>query len=149
MSRAKDNRTLDLFAVPQPEQAIPGRTDYAFDVSNLVSQILKASPLDRYEIAARMSRSAGEDISKNTLDAWASPARSDHNLSLCRAPLLEEAASSHILTDWLTAKRGGRVAYGAEALNAELGKLEVMRSEINTQIRDLRRMMDAFQGGKS
>ncbi|MEN1361563.1 hypothetical protein AAIH09_33140, partial [Pseudomonas aeruginosa] len=86
----KDDRTLDIFDVPQPARAIPGECNYAAQVSELVSEILKAANLDRYEIAARMSRLSGDDVSKNMLDAWSSPARADHNLPFYRAaPTIE------------------------------------------------------------
>ncbi|ELN4897135.1 TPA: hypothetical protein ACRXSF_005453, partial [Pseudomonas aeruginosa] len=101
MARRKDDRTLDIFDVPQPARAIPGECNYAAQVSELVSEILKACDLDRYEVAARMSRLSGDDVSKNMLDAWSSPARADHNLPFYRAALLEDVCASHLLTNWL------------------------------------------------
>ncbi len=58
-----------------------------------------------------------------------------------RAPLLEEVCESHILTDWLVAIRGGRVAYGRDALLAELGRLERQRDEAGKRARELKRLM--------
>jgi len=118
MRHVKDDRTLDIFSVPQPVLAIPENGNNAAQVSELISEILKGSDLDRYEIGARMSRLSGDDVSKHMLDAWSSPARTDHNLPFYRAPLLEEVCSSHALTAWLVAPRGGRVAYGRVALTA-------------------------------
>ncbi len=69
MRHGKDDRTLDIFAVPQPVLALPGSGNYAAQVSELVGELLKDSDLDRYEIAARMSRLSGDDVSKNMLDA--------------------------------------------------------------------------------
>lgn len=141
MRHGKDDRTLDIFAVPQPVLAIPGLGNYAVQVSELVSEILKATDLDRYEVAARMSRLSGDDVSKNMLDAWASPARADHNLPLYRAALLEEVCASHVLTNWQVNLRGGRVAYGREALDAELGRLERVASDASRKARELKRLM--------
>jgi hypothetical protein len=141
MRHSKDDRTLDIFTVPQPIPAVPGNGNYAAQVSELVSEILKGSELDRYEIAAQMSRLSGDDVSKNMLDAWSSPARADHNLPLYRAALLEEVCSSHVLTNWLVNLRGGRVAYGREALDAELGRLERVAAEATRKARDLKRLM--------
>jgi hypothetical protein len=120
---------------------VPGFGNYAAQVSELVSEMLKSTELDRYEIAARMSRLSGDDVSKNMLDAWASPARADHNLPFYRAVLLEEVCASHLLTDWQVALRGGRVAYGRDALLAELGRLERTRDESARQARELKRRM--------
>ena len=141
MARRKDDRTLDIFDVPQPARAIPGECNYAAQVSELVSEILKAANLDRYEIAARMSRLSGDDVSKNMLDAWSSPARADHNLPFYRAALLEDVCASHLLTNWLVDVRGGRVAYGRDALLAELGRLERTREEAGRQARELKRIL--------
>jgi len=141
MRHGKDDRTLDIFAVPQPVLALPGSGNYAAQVSELVGELLKGSDLDRYEIAARMSRLSGDDVSKNMLDAWSSPARDGHNVPFYRAPLLEEVCESHMLTDWLVAIRGGRVAYGRDALLAELGRLERQRDEAGKRARELKRLM--------
>ncbi|MDT4854064.1 hypothetical protein FQZ97_883510 [compost metagenome] len=104
-----------------------------------MGELLKATDLDRYEVAARMSRLSGDDVSKAMLDAWSSPARLDHNLPFYRAALLEEVCASHLLTNWLVALRGGRVAYGRDALLAELGRLERTRDEAGRQARELKR----------
>ncbi|WP_165674974.1 hypothetical protein [Metapseudomonas otitidis] len=141
MRHGKDDRTLDLFEIPQPVLAIPGQGNYSVQVSELVGEMLKASDLDRYEISARMSRLSGDDVSKAMLDAWSSPARVDHNLPLYRAALLEEVCASHVLTNWLVSLRGGRVAYGRDALLAELGRLERIREEAARQSRELKRRM--------
>ena len=90
MRHGKDDRTFDLFEIPQPVLAIPGQGNYSVQVSELVGEMLKAADMDRYEVAARMSRLSGDDVSKAMLDAWASPARTDHNLPFYRAALLEE-----------------------------------------------------------
>ncbi|MDO9625173.1 MAG: hypothetical protein Q7J46_14420 [Pseudomonas sp.] len=145
MRHGKDDRTIDIFAVPQPVLAVPGCGNYAVQISELVSEMLKGSELDRYEIAARMSRLSGDDVSKNMLDAWASPARADHNLPLYRAALLEEVCASHVLTDWQVNLRGGRVAYGREALDAELGRLERVASDASRKARELKRLMGEQQ----
>jgi hypothetical protein len=141
MRHGKDDRTLDIFEVPQPVLAVPGCGNYAVQVSELVGELLKGSELDRYEIAARMSRLSGDDVSKNMLDAWASPARVDHNLPLYRTALLEEVCASHVLTNWQVHLRGGRVAYGREALDAELGRLERVAADASRKAREIKRMM--------
>ncbi|TBV12785.1 hypothetical protein [Stutzerimonas kirkiae] len=142
MSRGKslrDDRTLDLFEIPQPVLAVPGQGNYSVQVSELVGEMLKVADIDRYEIAARMSRLSGDDVSKAMLDAWSSMARLDHNLPFYRAALLEEVCASHLLTNWLVTQRGGRVAYGRDALLAELGRLERTRDEAGRQARELKR----------
>ncbi|EZI28422.1 hypothetical protein [Pseudomonas extremaustralis] len=141
MRRVKDDRTLDIFSVPQPILSVPGNGNYAAQVSEMVSELLKGSELDRYEIAARMSRLSGDDVSKYMLDAWSSPARTEHNLPLYRAALLEEVCASHLLTNWQVHLRGGRVAYGREALDAELGRLSRVAADATRKARELKRLL--------
>jgi hypothetical protein len=141
MGRKKDNRTLDMFLIPQPIATTPGNGNYAAEVSELIGEVLKSTDLDRYEVAARMSRLSGDDVSKNMLDAWSSPARADHNVPMYRIALLEEVCETHLLTNWLVNLRGGRVAYGKDALDAELGRLERVAAEATRQARLLKRQL--------
>lgn len=141
MRRAKDTATIDIFEVPQPVVSAPGSGNYAAQVSELVGSILKSSPHDRYEIAAQMSRLSGDDVSKHMLDAWSSPGRSEHNIPFYRVPLLEEVCQSHAFTDWLVHLRGGRVAYGREALAAQYGKMQQMKDKLHQEMRELKRLM--------
>lgn len=141
MRRVRDTATLDIFEVPAPVVPAPGSGNYAAQVSELVSVVLKDCPSDRYEVAAQMSRLSGDDVSKHMLDAWSSPARTEHNIPFYRIPLLEEVCQSHAFTDWLVHLRGGRVAYGREALDAQYGKLQRMRDKIQSDMRELKRLM--------
>ncbi|WP_447926917.1 hypothetical protein [Vreelandella sp. EE27] len=141
MRRVKDDLTLDIFEVPTPVVPAPGSGNYASQVSELVGVVLKSSPADRYEVAAQMSRLSGDDVSKHMLDAWSSPARADHNIPFYRIPLLEEVCQSHAFTDWIVHLRGGRVAYGHEALAAEYGKLSRIQDRVNADLRKLKKLM--------
>ncbi|BCB62292.1 hypothetical protein HaloA020_29930 [Halomonas sp. A020] len=141
MKRVKDTQTLDIFEVPAPVVPAPGSGNYAAQVSELVGVVLKECPVDRYEVAAQMSRLSGDDVSKHMLDAWSSPGRCDHNIPFYRIPLLEEVCQSHIFTNWLVHQRGGRVAYGREALAAEYGKRQQMLEKLKQDMKELKRLM--------
>jgi len=141
MRRVKDNATIDIFEVPQPVTPLPGGGNYASQVSELVASVLKHCPQDRHEIAMQMSRLSGDDVSKHMLDAWSSPARTEHNIPLYRVPLLEEVCHTHAFTDWMVLMRGGRVAYGREALAAQYGKLQQMKDKLQQEMKELKRMM--------
>lgn len=135
----RDDRTLELFDVPKPKLAVPGEGNYGAEVSLMVAALLKGQ--DRNQLAADMSRLSGDDVSKNMLDAWSSPARDGHNLPFYRVPLLEEVCQSHMLTDWLVALRGGRASYGRDALLAELGRQERNRDESARRAREIKRLL--------
>jgi hypothetical protein len=147
MRHGKDDRTLNIdFDVPQPQLVIG--CDFRVQVSEIVSGMLanaKSTGLERMDVAAQMSRLAGEDISKSMLDAWSSTARIDHNLPFYRAALLEQVCGSHQLSDLIVTVRGGRVSWGRDALLAELGKLESIRDEASRQARALRKQIGGGQ----
>jgi hypothetical protein len=132
----RDVKTPDLFAVRAPAP-IAGTQDYRARVAELVSQMLKECGVDRYEIAARMSRLAGREISKYMLDAWSAESREDHNLPFALAPVLEAACESHLLSAWLAEIRGGRLYVGRDAIAVQVGLLKHTRDELNEQIREL------------
>lgn len=138
----KDDRTLDLFEVPQPAAPLPGAMDYRALVAGLVSEALRVSGADRHELAARCSRLSGKDVSKYMLDAYTSEAREEFNLPFWLVPALEEACGTHDLTNWLVATRGGRMLIGREALTADLGKLERQKIEVDQLIKKLKKQLE-------
>lgn len=97
----RDAHTLDMFEVPQPAAPLPASADYRAQVASLVGDLLKEADGDRFEIAARMSRLTGADVSKYMLDAYSSEARETFNLPLWLVPSLEVACGTHAITNWL------------------------------------------------
>jgi len=152
MAKVKDTQAFDLFEIPTVDVVIPGESHYAREVSETVSLLLSESGLkDRYALSAEVSRLADKDVSKYMLDAYCSPARSDHALPFWLAPILETVCLGHHLTNWLVAKRGGRVAYGVHALDAEIGKIELMKEEMlkemNSRLKELKRLKGSIDHG--
>lgn len=145
----RDALSGDLFAsIPHAAPALPATMDFRGELSLIVSEMLAAARLrdpailDRYGIAAAMSRLTDHDVSKLMLDGYTSAAREAFNLPFWLVPALETACDSTRLTEWLAAKRGGRVLLGKDALDAEIGRIE---SEVEDgreklkALRDLRR----------
>lgn len=130
-----------LFEIPEPPSREAGSQCYRAAVCQLVGQALKETPKDRYQVAADMSRLSGREVSKYMLDAYAAEGREEFNLPAYLIPSLEIAAESHLLTNWLASARGGRFLIGAEALNAELGRLERVRDEAAQRIRSLKKVL--------
>lgn len=139
MRHGKDDRTLDIFDVPQPKLGTPGSCNYSADVSLMVGQVLKGH--ERHQVAAQMTDLSGDDVSTHMLNAWSSAARLDHNIPFYRVVLLESVCDSLLLTNWLVDQRGGRVAYGRDALDAELGRLKREAATANQKARNLERLL--------
>lgn len=140
---AKGRGTGDLFAIPQPTAPIPGSMDYRVIVSELLSAMLAEAHqagMDRHEVAARASRLAGRDITKNMLDGYTSPAREEFNTPLWVAPVLEVVCASTPLASWHASIHGGRLVVGAETLDAEIGRLMREAEQTATRLRDLKEL---------
>ncbi|RLA24914.1 MAG: hypothetical protein DRQ62_04060 [Gammaproteobacteria bacterium] len=141
MRHVRDTQTLDLFDIPEPANTREGTMDCRRAVCNLLAEIIKNSPLDRHQIACEMSRLEGRTVSKFMLDAWASESREDHNIPFYQVLVLEEVCHSHRLTDWHVSKRGGKVSYGKDVLEGELGKLELIKENAARKIRELKKVL--------
>lgn len=133
--------TGDMFAIPQPQAQVPGSMDFRTTVSELVSTMLAEAHragMDRHEVAARASRLAGRDITKNMLDGYTSPAREEFNVPLWAAPVLEVVCCGTPLASWHAAVHGGRLSVGAETLDAEIGRVMRERELADTRLRELK-----------
>lgn len=131
--------TKDAFRIPL--QITPGSLNFDTEVRRLLAEIIREAQLDRFEIASRMSRLRGEDITKQQIDKWCAQSRSGWNFPFHLAPALEVACYSRRLTQWLAEKRSGRVLFGREILQAELGKLESTRADVTQEIVNIKRLL--------
>jgi hypothetical protein len=131
----------DLFEIPQRPAPLPGSMDFRPVVSVLVSNMLAGADragIDRHEVAARASRLSGKDVTKNMLDGYTAPGRGGFNVPLWLSPVLEVACESTFLVDWHANVLGGRLLFGAETLDAEIGRLMREREAADARLRDLK-----------
>lgn len=138
-TRRGDKLTGDLFQIPSPADPVDSSMDYSREVAQLVGQQLKETTLDRYDIAAAMSRLTGREVSKFMLDAWASESREAHNLPFYMLPALEVALETHNFSHWQAEKRGCKLLIGREALDAELGRLQRIKDEAAEKMRAIKK----------
>lgn len=143
--RTRDTLTLDLFDVPTPVTPLAGAVDLDVPLREALSDALKHSDFDRYQVAAEMSRLTGRDISKYMLDAYTAESRSDHNFPFRYAAAFEQATGSYALTNLLAKARGCKVLVGEEALLAEFGRIEQMEGDLRKRKKALK---EAMGGGR-
>lgn len=141
MRRVHDPLTLDLFEVPVARTPLPGALDVGLAVRHLLSDLLKISSRNRFEIAARMSELLGHEITKHQLDSWTAESREGWRFPLEYLPAFEVAVETHQITTWLADLRGCKVLVGKEALDAEIGKLERLKEEAARKIKQLKQAM--------
>lgn len=92
MAQARgDTDTLDLLTDWTPPEIVKRFDDRAVRSASLrdtvalaVAEALRSVDTPREEIAEAMSDWLGEDVTKNMLDAYASPARAEHTISYLR-----------------------------------------------------------------
>lgn len=113
-------------------------------VASAVAQILKDDTRTRYEIAGGISSLLDDEVSKLMLDAYASEAREQHNISVGRFLALVAETGRYDLLNALLAKIGARLVVGEEVLTVELGHLEAERQRIGERITHLRRIAPAI-----
>lgn len=142
MRRIVDTFSGDLFAsVPQAHPLTPGAWRFRGEISNVMSEAIKACSKDRYQIAADMSRLLGREVSVNTLDKYTSEASEDHIPNLETAIAFDAATEQLALANLFASKLGCRVLPGKESLQAELGRLVQMRDDIGKQEKAIKQIL--------
>lgn len=143
--KARDALTIDLFdgyfPVPVERGNKPGSLDIGAELKHLLSDLMKASPLSRHQIAARMSELVGHEITKNQLDTWTAESREGWRFPVEYLPAFEAALVTHELTAYLASLRGAKLYVGKEALKAQLGNIEAKKDELKRQEAALKRAL--------
>lgn len=142
MARVKDLLTVDMFNVPSPAPSTPGSMNYSREIAHAMSLALKECPFDRVDVAARMTRLTGREVSLAMLNAYTAESREMHSPSLERAIAFDAATEGFTLLNLYAAKRGCRVMVGKDALYAELAELEKAKSEITRQEKAIRQYLN-------
>ena len=143
MSRNRsDALTGELFSqIPTAVPAVPGAMDFRKPVAELVAGMLANAKRDRYDVAARISRLCDHETSKALLDSYTAPSREECNLPLWKVPAMEISCNSRDVTEWLVAVHGGRVLWGEQVLQADLGQIESRIQHLMEQRRQVKEVL--------
>jgi hypothetical protein len=149
MSR-RDGRTLDLFTDWQPPEVVQRFDDTRVRAPGLrqklamgVAETLKASEIDRESIAGAMAEWLGEDVSKNLLDAYASQAREEHVISLCRLIALIHATGDLRILQMIAEMFGHSVVEDRFLPWIDVGQLAERKDELDRAFDAARRSAKA------
>lgn len=145
MRHGNDLLTPDLFPLPTARLAAAGTLAVGVDLRHLISEEIARSQRSRQEIAEAMSELTGQPISKHSLDSWTAESRDAWRFPLEYLPAFEEATQTHGLTTWMADVRGGKMLFGREALDAEIGRLERERDDSTRRIRQLKQLAGGMQ----
>lgn len=136
-----DHRTPDLFDTARPSTAPGALAGLNTQIAHLLSAVIRDSGVDRFEIAARMSRLLGEEVSKTMIDAYSAESRDDQNIPAYRLLAFILATEAFAELDQLLARLGCRLLVGPQTKLAAIAKLEVQRSVLDKQIKAMRSAM--------
>ncbi|QRY97411.1 hypothetical protein JT366_09415 [Sphingomonas paucimobilis] len=139
--KIRTSETIQLgfsFDPPAPARAEADLAGLDRVVSGCVSIMLKGDDRSRHEIAGAMSALLDERVSKDMLDAYASEARAEHNISAARLLALIAVTERFDLLDSLVRRIGGALLVGDEILAARLGSLKAQRARLDEEIKALR-----------
>ncbi|MBI1386649.1 MAG: hypothetical protein GC150_17225 [Rhizobiales bacterium] len=104
----------------------------------MMSQAIRESGMDRYDIAAAMSRLLNEDVSKHILDAYTAESREDHNVSAYRFFAFVQATKAGGMLDDVCRQIGYLAMPSEDQRLAEIGYLTEQRAVIDQRLKALK-----------
>lgn len=144
MGRRSDPFTADLFSVPTAPTA-PGSLHCAREIAAVMADAIKQSEYDRIDIAARMTRLLGEEITVAMINTWTAESKDDHMPNIERAIAFDVATGVNALATYHAKKVGGLFLLGRDALLAEVGRLDQQAASIDRKKRALKQFLGATE----
>lgn len=142
MPKAKATAQLGFdFAVPAPASGVAGLAGLEKRINAMVGTALACAACageSREVIAAKMSEMLDEPISRSMLDAYASPARTEHKVPMSRALALLLVTARQDLLGPIVGEIGAALLIGEEVKTARIGHLEQMKKRIEAEMRALK-----------
>jgi hypothetical protein len=125
------------FVPPTPASGIAALAGLEQRICRTAATILNSDARSRAVLAAEMSELLDETISKEMLDAYASPARLDHRVPMSRFFALVAVTGRQDLLDPLVREIGAALLVGEEVHTARLGHLRRQIEQLKTEMRRL------------
>jgi hypothetical protein len=110
-----------------------------------VARALKEDSRPRAEIAWAMSTLLDEEISRWMLDAYASEARENHNISADRFLALVAVTNRFDILDAALRRIGAALLVGDEITTAELGNIDRQIAQLKTRRKSIESRAPVFQ----
>ena len=110
---------------------IPGKLNIDATLRELVSIALKHTKFSRYEVAAKMSKLVGREITKSQIDTWSAESKENHRFPLAYLNAFIESTGDTTILRLICEKAGGYFIIGKDALKLELGKTYEQLKELS------------------
>ncbi|MEQ1499170.1 MAG: hypothetical protein ABL914_10950 [Novosphingobium sp.] len=149
MPKAKMHPGQFAFDFQAPSQSsLPGAlAGLDRQICEAVGMILNSDLRHREGIAAEMSVLLGDEVSRAMLDAYSSPAREGHRISLTRFLALVQVTKRHDIFDQLLRPIGAGLLVGEEVHTARIGQLELMIAEMQRELKAVKSSAPLIRGG--
>lgn len=142
-----DSQLAFSFAPPQAAAHPGDLAGLGRVIASGVARACKEDHRSREEICGRMAALLGEDVSPHMLNAYASEARHDHNISTERFLALIAATARFDILDAVIARVGARAFVGEEVHATRLGHLLARKAQIDGEIRAARTAVTPIKRG--
>lgn len=138
---------LDAFNVPMPERFEGALAHLPRLISSSVARILQEDGRSRYEMAGELSRLLDADVSKMTIDGWASESRKKFNISAAHwIALLAVSDRVDVLDSIVRPALGAAVFEGPDVLQAEFGHIDRQMAGLRIRRKKLEQRWRATTG---
>lgn len=123
-------------------------SDFEFHMRRVLKQSVddcgrrETDPLDRFEIAARMSRKLGREITKSHIDQWAAMSTVQRRIHIDALKALCEVTGDWAPLHALVESCGFKALRPDEAAAAEYGVLELLKRRFMTSQKEILNAMD-------
>lgn len=143
----KDQMILDLFADMVENLSLQGGSqehlsDFEFRFRRELKAAIDAAGMDRYEIAARMSRLLGREITKSHIDQWTALSTVQRRIHADSLKALCEITDNWSALQLLVESCGFRMLTQDEAVYAQYGAKMMLKKMIDSEIKDTLSGMD-------
>lgn len=159
----KDQMILDLFQDIADRLSLAGGSqeslsDFEFRFRQALKAVLDKAGMDRFEVAARMSRLLGREITKAHLDQWAAMSTVQRRIHADALKAMSEVTGDWSALKLLVESCGFRLMTLEEAQCAEYGAQMLLKKMIDSDIKETlssvdeaalrRQLIQKMNGGK-
>lgn len=134
------------FRSPVPARGEAALAGLERQINTLVGTVLASDGRPREIIAAEMSVLLDDEISRSMLDAYSSPARTEHKVPFSRLCALLAVTNRQDLLDPVLRRIGAALLVGDEVKTARLGQIEALINELQSERRELRGEVQKIRG---
>lgn len=148
MAKARASEQIAFaFDPPAPATQPAALAGIEARICRTVGTLLASDGRTREVIAAEMSVLLDEEVSRTMLDAYSSPARTEHRVPMSRFFALLAVTRRLDLLDPLIREIGGGVVVGSEVLTAQIGHLTQVVEQAQAELRAIKCVAPTMRTG--